>query len=141
MADSARKQRLAQFLDDVWGAGDVSAVPRYVAERYTIHNDPGDPWDGQTLTRDGFRARLVASRAVAPDQRFEPVRMVEQGDTVAVAWRWRGTHTGAAPGLPQPTGRVLTMTGATFYDFDADDQLTGHWQIADRLGVYRQMTE
>ena len=28
------------------------------------------------------------------------------------------------------------MTGATVYGFDANEQLTGHWQIADRLGVY-----
>jgi hypothetical protein len=31
------------------------------------------------------------------------------------------------------------MSGATVYMFDADDRLTGHWQIADRLGAYQQL--
>jgi len=31
------------------------------------------------------------------------------------------------------------MSGATAYSFDAQDRLTGHWQIADRLGVFQQL--
>lgn len=138
--DSIRKRRLREFLDRVWSGGDGGAADAYLADRYTIHNDPGDPWEGRTLSREGFRERLTASRAAAPDQRFDPVHMGESGDAVAVAWRWSGTHTGPAPGLPPPTGRALAMTGATFYFFDDEDRLTGHWQIADRLGTYRQIT-
>ena len=139
--DSIRQRRLTDFLDRVWSMGDGDAVDAFLADSYTIHNDPGDPWEGQTLTRDGFRERLATSRAAAPDQRFHPVHMAESGDAVAVAWHWTGTHTGHGPGLPPPTGRALAMTGATFYFFDADHRLTGHWQIADRLGIYRQITD
>ena len=42
------------------------------------------------------------------------------------------------PGFPA-TGRVIRMSGATAYFFDAEDRLTGHWQITDRLGVYQQL--
>ncbi len=117
----------------------VQAVEEFIADRYTIHNDPGDPWHGQTLTRDGFADRLVTSRAAAPDQVFTVVDMIEEGDRIAVTWTWTGTHLGDLPGLPA-TGRRIEMTGATVYGFDAEDRLTGHWQIADRLGVYRQLT-
>ena len=136
---SQRKTRLAEFLRRVWSQGDVSAVGTFVADSYTIHNDPGDPWHGQTLTRDGFSERLVTSRAAAPDQVFTPIDMIEEGDRIAVTWSWAGTHLGDLPGIPA-TGRPITMTGATVYGFDADDRLTGHWQIADRLGVYQQIT-
>ncbi|ARE38342.1 hypothetical protein RGUI_0201 [Rhodovulum sp. P5] len=139
MPNSPRKARLSLFLDRVWSGGDASAVDEFVAESYTIHNDPGDPWEGQTLTRAGFRDRLVQSRAAAPDQTFTPLRMIEEGDSIAVLWDWAGTHLGDLPGVPA-TGRPIRMTGATVYDFDAEDRLTGHWQIADRLGVYRQIT-
>ncbi len=135
---SPRKRLLADFLARVWGAADDAAVAAYVANCYTIHNDPGDPWEGQTLSRAGFIERLHHSRAVAPDQQFTPLEMIEEGDRVAVAWSWVGTHVGDLPGLPA-TGRTLRMTGLTIYGF-ADDRLNGHWQIADRLGVYRQMT-
>lgn len=136
---SLRKPILREFLDLVWGQGDLSAVERFVADGYTIHNDPGDPWDGQTLSVDGFRDRLLKSRAAAPDQFFTPVLMIEEGDRIAVAWTWEGTHLGDLPGVPA-TGRRITMSGLTVYGFDADNLLTGHWQVADRLGVYQQLT-
>ena len=135
---SRRKDILRAFLDRVWSQGDAEAVEIYIADSYTIHNDPGDPWHGRTLDRDGFRDRLLRSRAAAPDQRFTPVEMIEEGDRVAVSWTWTGTHLGDLPGLPA-TGRTITMTGLTIYSFE-DDRLTGHWQIADRLGVYQQIT-
>ncbi len=40
-----RKEILARFLKDVWTDGNIEAADQYVAERYTIHHDPGDPWD------------------------------------------------------------------------------------------------
>lgn len=139
MPNSARKARLAAFVDRVWSRGEADAVDEFLADTYTIHNDPGDPWNGQTLTREGFRDRLITSRAVAPDQYFAPIRMIEEGDSIAVTWNWTGTHLGDLPGVPA-TGKTIRMTGATVYDFDPQDRLTGHWQIADRLGIYQQIT-
>lgn len=135
---SSRKETLLAFMERVWSMGEVDAVDEYLADSYTIHNDPGDPWEGRTLDRAGFKDRLVRSRAVAPDQRFTPVEMIEEGDRIAVSWTWQGTHLGDMPGIPA-TGRQITMTGITIYSFDGD-RLSGHWQLADRLGVYRQIT-
>lgn len=135
---SPRKMILTAFLDRVWSHGDVNAVDDYIADSYSIHNDPGDPWDGKTLSREGFKDRLVRSRAVAPDQRFFPLEMIEEGDRIAVSWRWEGTHLGDMPGLPA-TGRRIRMTGLTIYRFTGD-RLSGHWQLADRLGIYQQIT-
>ena len=136
---SARRDRLAEFLRRVWSEGETGAVGAFIADSYTIHNDPGDPWDGQTLSREGFADRLVKSRAAARDQVFTPLDMIEEGDRIAVTWSWTGTHLGDLPGLPA-TGRPIRMTGATVYGLDNADRLTGHWQIADRLGVYQQLT-
>lgn len=135
---SRRKQILRDFMERVWSQGEVDAVDDYLADGYVIRNDPGDPWEGRTLDRNGFKDRLVQSRAVAPDQRFTPVEMIAEGDRIAVSWTWRGTHLGDMPGIPA-TGRTITMTGITIYSFDGD-RLSGHWQLADRLGVYRQIT-
>lgn len=135
---SPRKALLTAFIRRVWSEGAVDAVDDYLADRYHIINDPGDPWDGRTRSREGFKDRVVRSRAVAPDQRFFPVDMIEEGDRIAVSWRWQGIHLGDLPDLPA-TGRAITMTGLTIYYFDGD-RLCGHWQLADRLGVYRQMT-
>lgn len=138
MTGAARKVLLRAFLEEVWSEGRADRVPQYVAETYSIFNDPGDPWDGQTLDLAGFVNRLTTSRAAAPDQRFTPVHMIAEDSQVAVAWHWSGTHLGDLPGLPA-SGRPITMTGLTVYMFDGA-LLSGHWQVADRLGVYRQLT-
>lgn len=131
------KTLLAAFLREVWNEGDAAAAARYIAPRYKIHHDPGDPWDGQELDLAGYQERLRVSRAPFPDQRFDVVRMVAEDDAVAVTWRWTGTHLGDLPGFPA-SGRLIRMSGITLYDVSAG-RLAGHWQMIDRLGVYRQL--
>jgi steroid delta-isomerase-like uncharacterized protein len=133
------KDVVTRLLSDVWSHGDVSAVPDIIAERYTIFHDPGDPWDGQTLDRDGYVQRVLESRAPFPDQRFAICEMLAEGAKVAVTWTWSGTHRLPVAGMPA-TNRVIQMSGATIYSFEGA-VIAGHWQITDRLGVFRQLSE
>jgi predicted ester cyclase len=135
---SSRKTRLLTFFDRVWNAGDEAAVPGLVADAYVIHHDPRDPWHGLSLDHAAFCGRLRESRAPFRDQAFTVRRMIEDGDTIAVAWTWRGTQQAPIGGYAT-LGRVIVMTGITLYDFGRDDRLTGHWQEVDRLGVYSQL--
>jgi steroid delta-isomerase-like uncharacterized protein len=130
-------QQLVEFMEAVWNAGDVAAADRFLAEQYTIHSDPGDAWDGQTLSREGFKNRLVTSRAPFPDLRFELGDLVAEGDRVAVSWIMRGTQLGALGGLP-PSGRTIAVRGMTIYYF-TDGRIAGHRQIVDRLAVAQQL--
>jgi steroid delta-isomerase-like uncharacterized protein len=133
----ARKQILERFLEEVWNQGDAAAVDGYLATRYTIKHDPGDLWHGRTLSIAEFKERLALSRAPFPQERFDVVEMVEQGDIIAVSWTWRGVHSGDIPGFPA-TGREIAMSGITLYYFEGD-RISGHWQMADRLGVAMQL--
>lgn len=135
---SSRKARLTRFIEQVWDQGDEDAVDLHVADAYVIRHDPGDPWDGQTLDRAGFKDRLRKSRAAFPDQTFDIQALFEDGDEVVMTWLWSATHTGDLPGFAA-TGATIRMSGATVYSFDAEDRITGHWQITDRLGVYQQL--
>ena len=56
--DSPRKRSLADFIRDVWNAGDIESCRKYLAPSYIIWHDPGDPWEGQTLDCGGFENRL-----------------------------------------------------------------------------------
>jgi predicted ester cyclase len=136
---SENKELLAGFIEEVWNAGDLAACDRYVAATYTIHHDPGDPWDGQALDLPGYRERVRLSRAPFPDQRFAIREMVAEGDAVVMTWLWSATHRGDVPGFPA-TGDPVRMSGATVYYFSGG-RLTGHWQIVDRLGVYMQLRQ
>jgi steroid delta-isomerase-like uncharacterized protein len=132
-----RKELLTRFLREVWTEGDADAAGRYLAEAYTIHHDPGDPWHGRTLDLAEYENRVRVSRAPFPDQRFEVQQLIAEGDSVAVTWLWTGTHRGDLPGFPA-SGKPITMSGATVYSFDGD-RITGHWQVTDRLGVFQQL--
>lgn len=135
-----RKQRLVRFIRRVWDEGDVEAADAWLAATYRIHHDPGDPWDGMTLDRAAFRARVRQSRAAFPDQRFDIQGLFADGEGVAMSWLWAATHAGDLPAFPA-SGRTIRMSGLTVYFFDAADRLTGHWQVTDRLGVYRQLRQ
>src|SRR3974390_3126895 len=137
---SLRKVLLAEFLERVWNRGDADACDRFIADAYTLHHDPGDPWDHRTLDLAAYKERLKISRAPFPDQRFEVQAMLEDGDAIAITWLWAATHLGDLPGFPA-TRKRITMSGATLYSFDANDKLKGHWQITDRLGVYQQLQQ
>ncbi len=136
---SSDKTRLVRFIDAVWNTGDAAAVDHYIADAYTLHHDPGDPWDGQVLDRAAYKDRLRRSRAPFPDQRFAIRDLVAEPGRVVMTWQWTATHRGDLPGFPA-TGRTVRMSGATVYYVD-DGWFTGHWQIADRLGVYGQLRQ
>lgn len=134
---TGNKAILTQFIDEVWNLGNVDASDKYIAPRYTIHHDPGDPWDKQELDLPGYKDRVRISRAPFPDQRFSIQNLVAEDDAAVMTWLWSGTHQGDIPGFPA-TGNTIKMSGATVYFFDGG-RLTGHWQITDRLGVYMQL--
>ena len=137
--NTVSKESVTRLLLDVWSLGDVSAVPDLIGERYTVFHDPGDPWDGQILDRAGYVTRLLESRAPFPDQSFSICEMLEEEDKVAVTWRWKGTHRLPVAGIAA-TNRLVNMTGATIYSFQRSS-IIGHWQVTDRLGVFRQLSQ
>jgi steroid delta-isomerase-like uncharacterized protein len=132
-----KKNILAQFIQEVWSKGNADAAESYIAESYTIHHDPGDPWHQRSLTRAQFKERVHSSRAPFPDQCFELHQTIADGNAVVATWFWTGTHAGDLPGFPA-SGKQIKMSGATVYYF-ANDRINGHWQITDRLGVFQQL--
>ncbi|HSC25867.1 MAG TPA: ester cyclase [Vicinamibacterales bacterium] len=134
---SDRGATLRQFMSSVWDHGDLAAVDRLVGPQYTIYSDPGDPWDGQTLSREGFKERVVRSRAPFPDLRFEIDRLLDGGEQIAIAWVMRGTNTVPMGDRPA-TGRQIAVRGMTIYRFEGD-RIVGHHQVVDRLAVAQQL--
>lgn len=133
------KEILVRFIESVWNNGDIDAVDAFLSDTYTIHHDPGDPWDKQTLSIEGFKERVMSSRAPFPDQNFSIQDLVAEGDRVSMIWLWKGTHEEAALGF-EASGKSIEMSGITIYFFE-NGRISGHWQVADRLSVYQQLME
>ena len=136
---ATNKEMLTHFLQEVWTDGNIDAVDQYLAPQYSIHHDPGDPWDGKTLDITGYKERLKQSRAPFPDQQFIIQELLAEGEKVACAWQWTGTHLADMPGFPA-SGKSVAISGLTIYSF-IDGRIAGHWQVTDRLGVYQQLTQ
>ncbi len=132
-----KKKILKKFIHEVWNEGNIDSTSDFITSTYTIHHDPGDPWDGMTLDLKGFQERVRKSRAPIPDQRFDIQDIFENENGLVITWQWEGTHLGDIAGFPA-TGKQIQMSGATVYYFDGD-RISGHWQIVDRLGLYQQL--
>lgn len=128
---------LQDFFDRVWNTGSVTDVPQFIAPTYIIHSDPGDPWDGQTLTQAQFCERLQTSHAPFPDLAFTWDEVIDAAGCVVVSWTLRGTHSKPLGDFPA-TGRTIAVKGMTVYYFTMG-KLTGHRQVVDRLAVLQQL--
>ncbi|MEK7266054.1 MAG: ester cyclase [Pseudomonadota bacterium] len=137
MTPEAMKAHLAAFFDEVWNRRDLMRLERYIAPVYKIRSDPGDPWDGKSLTRAEFAERLTVSCAPFPDQKFTILDLIVEGERLVVDWRWAGTHLADLPGFPA-SGKAVKISGLTIYDFE-NGLLSGHRQQADRLSVLQQL--
>lgn len=137
MTPASMKANLADFMQVVWNERDLSDLDRRIAPLYAIKSDPGDPWDGKSLTREAFAERLRISCAAFPDQTFIIDDMIAEGTRVALDWRWSGTHLADLPGFPA-SNRTIRTSGLTIYYFE-DGLISGHRQQTDRLGVFQQL--
>src|SRR5262245_50485025 len=113
-----------EFLDVVWNNGDVDAAAKYVADQYTIHHDPDDPWEGRRLTLAEFQDRVRTYCEPFPDQRFTVHEIFADDDKVMMAWLWTATH----------SGEPLAASGATVYYLEGG-KIAGHWQVTARTGA------
>jgi predicted ester cyclase len=140
LADDGVSELASAILDLhrlVWNRGEYVEIKRLVAPQYTIHSDPGDPWEGQTLDRRTYEERVGYSRDAFPDLAFTVHEAVSAGGRIAVRWSAEGTHAGDLRGLPA-TGKRLRFTGQTIYE-RKEGQVAGHWQVVDRLGFLEQL--
>jgi steroid delta-isomerase-like uncharacterized protein len=137
--EARNKEILRNFIREVWTEGKVDAADEYLAPRYTVHHDPGDPWDGEALDLADFKERVRKSRAPFPDQRFVIRELIAEPNRVVATWHWTGTHAGDIPGFPA-SGKPISTSGITVYYFDGE-MISGHWQVTDRSGVQQQLSQ
>ena len=99
--------------------------------------DPGDPWEFQTLDLATFQDRVNSSRSLFSDLHFTVNEAIAEGDKVAISWHFQGRHKGSMVGL-SATGKQVKVLGLTIYYFE-DRKITGHLQVVDRLDFFEQL--
>lgn len=125
-------------MDEVWNNKNFEKIGQYVHTEYTIYLDPGDSWEGKTLSHSEFKNRMVlGSFEPFPDMTFEITSAIEEDNYVAVTWILTGTNLGHIGPYP-PTNKAIRSEGMTIYHFK-DNLISGHTQIFDRKTVMKQL--
>ena len=130
------KTLVRTVVEQFW-SGQFDQLDSIIADQYTIHSDPGDPWEGKTLTHKDFKKRIQDTRKVFPDLRFAIKEMIAESDKVVVSWVMSGTMKGSMNGIA-PNNKKMQAKGLTIYTVNKG-QVWGHWQVFDRLSVYQQL--
>jgi steroid delta-isomerase-like uncharacterized protein len=124
---------IAQRSFDAWNRHDADAIVGLFAEGGT-HSSPRA---GKELTGEA-----IANFAKAyPDASFEIISIGDTGGgLVASQWVLHGTHSGAYFDSSPPTGRTLTLPGASFTQVEGDKiryerVYTDRQTVAEQLGL------
>ncbi len=129
---------LREFIEEVWNNKNFDKVEQYVHKEYTVHLDPGDPWENKTLSHSEYKNRMEeGSFTPFPDMNFNITSAIEEENYVAVTWILTGTNLGPIGDYP-PTQKSINTNGMTIYHFN-ENLISGHTQIFDRKKVMEQL--
>jgi steroid delta-isomerase-like uncharacterized protein len=120
---------------DAWNLHDADAIVALFVEGGTYSN----PMAGQGLTGQAIASFAKGVFAAYPDVSFEIVSIGDTGGgLVATQWLGRGTNTGPlAEGSP-PTGRSVTLPGASFTQVEGD-KIRSEQAYHDRQTIDEQL--
>ncbi len=96
MSAEENKATYLRVVDDI-NRGDLEASLEFTAPDATL--------DGQPLGREGDKHRAEVLATAFPDQRYDILEMVAEGDYLVVRWRMTGTHLGQLGVVGSPTGQ------------------------------------
>ena len=133
MAANPTEDLVRAFHHELWGAGDVSAINRYVAPDAIV-----EMTGSEDATLEVLRADVERYVAAFDEVTTEILDLVAHDDRAALCWRTSGRHVGPYGDIaPEPTGARITMEGVDFVS------VAGHRIVAlrsfwDAATVYRQ---
>jgi steroid delta-isomerase-like uncharacterized protein len=103
---------------DAWNRHDADAIVALFAEGGTYSN----PIAGQGLTGQAIARFAKGLFTAFPDASFEIVSIGDTGEgLVATQWLAHGTNTGPSADGSPPTGRPVTLPGASFTQVESDN--------------------
>jgi len=128
---------VTRFFEEVYNhRKGVALVDELFAPDYLMH-DPQQPVDANKPGRDALKERITRILEAVPDYRIRIDDIVAEGDVVAVRMTGQGTHRGDFMGV-RATGRNVTFMGFVHCRLK-NGRIVEAWQLADVLGVYRQL--
>jgi steroid delta-isomerase-like uncharacterized protein len=132
MSTEQNKMLARRLFEEMWNSKSLAVVDELVAPNFVFHNSV------QTLYGpEGFKQFAMTYHTAFPEAHFTIEDVIAEGDTVALRWSARGTHTGELLGIP-PTGKEVTVTGITI-TLISNGKSVESWGEFDALGMLQQI--
>jgi len=134
----SREENIAlveRFHRSLLDSRDAGAIEGFLAEDFESHSMP----PGLPAGIEGVRGFFEMLAGAFPDADLEIEQLVADADSVAVASRLTGTHTGPLLGL-EPTGRRASVAMIDVVRIDGG-RIVEHRGLTDTVGLMRQLTE
>jgi|tagenome__1003787_1003787.scaffolds.fasta_scaffold20664449_1 steroid delta-isomerase-like uncharacterized protein len=122
-----------RFFEDVWNAGEVSAVGAFLGEGFVSHNTMDVVIEGA----DQYAAAVLGYRRAVPDLVVTLEDVLVDGDRVAVRGVDRGTHVGDLMGIPG-SGRTFTAGWIEIFRIDGGKAVEG-WIETDTRRLLEEL--
>jgi predicted ester cyclase len=129
------KAKARRLQEEAVGKGNVEVFRELVAPHFVDRN-----WPVPAMPEDAiglFGRMLAMSRAAMPDLDLTVDLVFGEGDLVCLRFHWEGTHTGAVPTFPPPTGKRITQNGIAIYRFE-DGKVVEMWHNQADLQLMQQ---
>ena len=129
---SENLQQLAHGLVKAWNSHDPEQVAAFYAPECE-EIDVAQPMP--QIGAEGIRRRMVLYLRAFPNLSVTLDDVVVDGNRVAMAWTWCGTHRGTFMRIP-PTGRHVTVRGTSFLTVQ-NGQIQKGTRVWDLAGLLR----
>ncbi|MBV8335354.1 MAG: ester cyclase [Alphaproteobacteria bacterium] len=134
----ALKQRVIDFVEEIWHKGNLDALDQYIAPGYVRHTRQGGREGGRDVIGiEDARKSIAALRTAFPDIHFTADDILVDWDKVVVRWTCTGTHRGLFRGIP-PTGKHITFIDINIYRL-RDGKIVERWAVEDSVSLLQQL--
>jgi predicted ester cyclase len=131
--DTTALHVLRRMFDEGFSTGDDTIVDELCSPELVEHQFGLAGRGAEAIAH--VKAAILDVHGMAPDMRFTVEDAVENGDTIWVRVRGRGTATG--PFFGPPSGRPLDFTVIDVARV-VDGRIVEHWGVPDRFAVLAQ---
>ena len=131
------KNRIRQFVEEIWHKGNLGAIDEFIAPDYIRHTSQFREGGRDVHGPEDARKSIAALRASFPDIHFDLEDILAEGDKVVARWTCTGTHRGEFRGIA-PTGKRVAFSGMNIYRL-RDGKIVERWSVKDYATVFRQL--
>ena len=127
------KALVRRVVEEAWNRGNLEVIDEIFAPDYTEHILR----PGQEAGIEGYKARVLTTRAAFPDLVCDVQDLIAEDDRIALRYTLRGRHDGELAGIPA-SGQRMSSDGMAFARFQ-NGRIVERWQVHDELALLQQI--